>query len=1386
MRRKTKRFLASALAFAMAFSMVSTQALAAGAEGRITPSQSVEETIPTEEVQEPETQEPEEQAAPAQELEASETEATEEKPEELKPEEEKPEEIKPEEIKPEEEAQESGSDAEKIDVVFRDDAFLAEGFEDGIPESWTQDEGSVTEGASWVTAAGDHNGGTAHSGERNALYYDGTSNADEWLITPEMDLSSADAAVLNFWYTNRTWSGDIDGLYVYYRIGDGGWAEIFSTTENHEGWTEVEKYLPRSAMASNVQIGFYAEGNYGYGVALDDVTVYPYSGEFAEYTLTYDANGASGEMTDENSPYEENSAVTLMDNQFVHPNGGVFLGWNTMADGSGVTYQPGDTYGITSDVTLYAIWQVPATSLNEGFENGIPAMWSIITDTAYTWTTKAGDDNTSNPIDPHSGNFNACAKHVRKGATAKLVTPWLDLSGMQNPAVEFWMLNRNYSSDIDKLKVYYRSVAGDWTELVEYSENHEEWTLQKLRLPEVVKTSLIQIGFEAIDAWGYGMCLDDVMVFDIDLSVSYTVTYDANGGNGEMQDTTAFPDISAIVSDNAFTAPEGMYFDGWNTDPNGNGTSYAPGDTISIAEDITLYAIWTTEEVVFEVHFNNGLPEGWSAGSENDSFTWLQGNGDYLLTEAGYGEGSAWLTSQTVDLSQYNSAILEFYYANVYNEDEVDFFVYYCVDGGDWMPLYLAIENLDGDWHWYELLLPDAAMTENMQFAFLSVSSGENNYNVIGPTMLVGSSRSDLYEVNIVSDPEQGYVVLDQYYGEAGDEISFTVRPNDPFELDSLSITCNGEEIDYAISDDVYAFIMPEGDVVIECSYSTEEYAIIISDDIEGGRVTSDVAYALPGDTVTLSFTTEIDTMFDGFIVTCDGANVEVTSANGAYTFVMPEGDAVVTASFIFFETEEIFFEDFEHDGNLPEGWTFIDADGDENNWAIWDSSQNDVYSGSYALSSESYINNVGELTPDNWAITPAITVGENGRLSFWINGQDADYPAEHMQVYVGAEPTVDAMIDHPLSPELIATGYFKQYVFGLDDYEGETIYIGFRNYNVTDMFRLNLEDVGVYAPLTERDPVKMHYAKAALDGKLGLAFFVEIPDWLKNQANAYVTFEQNGETKQKSVADIVAAGANDEGLYRVVTYMPAAYYRENVTLRFFDGNNNPVTMKGSASGTDLTANGINYTLQKYAASIIANGSGSEKALAQAMDDYCTAAQINFGHVPEGLTITLSDDINNVTAEELEGYKAVKVGERTSKISGISLGASFDNANTIKIGLTFAGSGKKPSSVKYYVSEDGTFDNAVATTLHGTKAKGYYLSVSNIPAANLDKNYTFFIVDEATNQTYSITCSVYTYVRATAFSNNASADLQNMVKALYLYGKAAKAYFTPVATTTVQ
>lgn len=73
------------------------------------------------------------------------------------------------------------------------------------------------------------------------------------------------------------------------------------------------------------------------------------------YTVTYDANGGSGTMTDKNSPYADGAAATVLTNGFTRSKY-TFTGWNTKADGSGKSYAEGDPIKMLRNVVLYAQW----------------------------------------------------------------------------------------------------------------------------------------------------------------------------------------------------------------------------------------------------------------------------------------------------------------------------------------------------------------------------------------------------------------------------------------------------------------------------------------------------------------------------------------------------------------------------------------------------------------------------------------------------------------------------------------------------------------------------------------------------------------------------------------------------------------------------------------------------------------------------------------------------------------------------------------------------------------------------------------------------------------------------------------------------------------------
>ncbi len=141
--------------------------------------------------------------------------------------------------------------------------------------------------------------------------------------------------------------------------------------------------------------------------------------------------------------------------------------------------------------------------------------------------------------------------------------------------------------------------------------------------------------------------------------------------------------------------------------------------------------------------------------------------------------------------------------------------------------------------------------------------------------------------------------------------------------------------------------------------------------------------------------------------------------------------------------------------GDVPTGWTVIDADGDGQNWYVWNLTLEDG-TVQTTLSSNSYINNYGALTPDNWIITPLSTLGNEVQFVAW--GQDPSYAAEHFQVYVSTTGT-DVADFSPISEEIIATGEKTTYTFDLGPYAGEQGYIALRHFNVTDMYVLNVTD---------------------------------------------------------------------------------------------------------------------------------------------------------------------------------------------------------------------------------------------------------------------------------------------------------------------------------------
>lgn len=88
------------------------------------------------------------------------------------------------------------------------------------------------------------------------------------------------------------------------------------------------------------------------------------------YSVTYDANGGTGTVTDASSPYLSGANVTVLSNSFTRT-GYTFSKWNTAPDGSGQNYDPSDVISsISADVTLYAQWTAKQTTVTLDKQSG--------------------------------------------------------------------------------------------------------------------------------------------------------------------------------------------------------------------------------------------------------------------------------------------------------------------------------------------------------------------------------------------------------------------------------------------------------------------------------------------------------------------------------------------------------------------------------------------------------------------------------------------------------------------------------------------------------------------------------------------------------------------------------------------------------------------------------------------------------------------------------------------------------------------------------------------------------------------------------------------------------------------------------------------------------
>ena len=206
----------------------------------------------------------------------------------------------------------------------------------------------------------------------------------------------------------------------------------------------------------------------------------------------------------------------------------------------------------------------------------------------------------------------------------------------------------------------------------------------------------------------------------------------------------------------------------------------------------------------------------------------------------------------------------------------------------------------------------------------------------------------------------------------------------------------------------------------------------------------------------------------------------------------------------------ETFIYDFE-DGT-SQGWTLLKGTtGDSpNNWMhVNNYTPRDYTSGKGHNSSngwmlsESYIsasteNNGTPVTPDNWLVSPQVTLG--GNITFYVTNGNSSYGAEHFALLVSTTDNTSINSFTQIQEWTLASkgakgersfsdGTWYEYTVDLSAYSGEG-YVAFRHFNCYDQWILGLDDVTIVegeTPVNPTNPTEFVAANVYVRLKDGL-----------------------------------------------------------------------------------------------------------------------------------------------------------------------------------------------------------------------------------------------------------------------------------------------------------
>ena len=330
-------------------------------------------------------------------------------------------------------------------------------------------------------------------------------------------------------------------------------------------------------------------------------------------SLTYSANGAVSGTAPSSVDFSETSLTLTVPGNIgsLFKTGYQFAGWNTKSDGSGTTYQEGDTITVSDSQTLYALWKTVYTVTYQ--PNG-GTLWS---DADNTEDCAAGASirlpGYLKMINPPSLGWDAfIGWNTASDGSGTAYMPGDVIAPSSN--LTLYARWKSFSDTIGKYGITYDGNGNDGGSLPAISYVSSGTAVTVAAQGTITRSDYQFEGWSdehgLLYSPGTSVAVSKDLVLYARWLPTYTVTYNVSGTSltvptddtayvtGENVTVLGTLGTEALVDSSLFYW---AYLTGWSTAPNGGGAVYAPGDSFAITGNTTLYAVYSASNPVIPI-----------------------------------------------------------------------------------------------------------------------------------------------------------------------------------------------------------------------------------------------------------------------------------------------------------------------------------------------------------------------------------------------------------------------------------------------------------------------------------------------------------------------------------------------------------------------------------------------------------------------------------------------------------------------------------------------------------------------------------------------------------------------------------------------------------------